>query len=141
MGSNIHFYVLKESQNQRILIEVCKIIENYYRVDRSIFVLAPNETLANRFDQLLWTYSDTSFLPHELLSENSGSTPIVIGTELSDTYRQRVLINLTDEVPAGFDAFEEVIEVVSADPVAQQQARNRYKTYRAKACKLNTITR
>jgi DNA polymerase-3 subunit chi len=42
-----------------------------------------------------------------------------------------VLVNLGDAVPAGFDAFQRVIEIVSMDDEDRQQARARWKHYTA----------
>jgi DNA polymerase-3 subunit chi len=40
-----------------------------------------------------------------------------------------VLVNLGEHVPAGFDRFERLIEVVTLDDADRQQARGRWKHY------------
>jgi DNA polymerase-3 subunit chi len=39
------------------------------------------------------------------------------------------LLNLQDDVPAGFDAFSRVVEIVSLDEHDRRQARLRWKRY------------
>ncbi|MNC96157.1 DNA polymerase III subunit chi [compost metagenome] len=43
---------------------------------------------------------------------------------------QDVLLNLADEVPAFFDRFERVLEIVAGDAAARGQSRQRFKFYR-----------
>jgi DNA polymerase-3 subunit chi len=51
-----------------------------------------------------------------------------LSRELLDTHHQ-VLVNLGGSVPAGFESFERVIEVVTLDDADRQAARGRWKHY------------
>jgi DNA polymerase-3 subunit chi len=44
---------------------------------------------------------------------------------------RQVLVNLGDEVPAGFERFERLIEIVAVDDHGRMTARQRWKHYTA----------
>ena len=82
-------------------------------------------------DDLLWTWKQGSFIPHEIQSDaNSADSPIVINhmpdlkTDMHD-----VLINVAREIPLFFSQFERVTEIVDQDEETRQVARQRYRFY------------
>jgi DNA polymerase-3 subunit chi len=61
-------------------------------------------------------------------------SPIVLTTEVpsaEDVPPGAVLVNLKASFPAGFEAFARVIEVVTLEESDRQQARERWRQYRA----------
>jgi DNA polymerase-3 subunit chi len=49
---------------------------------------------------------------------------------------RQVLVNLGDEVPAGYEGFERLIEIVAVDDHGRMTARQRWKHYTAKGYEL-----
>lgn len=114
------------------LAYACRLLRKAVGGGARVVVTAPAEELA-RLDSLLWTFSQTDFIAHvrepaepRLLA----ASPVVLteSPEQPLPHRQ-VLVNLGDQLPAGFEHFERVIEVVSLDEGDRQQARGRWKQY------------
>ncbi|WP_296510732.1 DNA polymerase III subunit chi [Rhodoferax sp.] len=83
-------------------------------------------------DASLWATSPTDFLVHGVDNGDSASLrcPVVLTSRVHPGLVEHgILVNLTQEVPAGFDQFERVIEVVSVDEEDRATARIRWKHY------------
>ena len=81
-------------------------------------------------DDLMWTYSDNSFLPHAILDNSTDKdTPVIIG---HDTMQSSafLLINLSDEIPEQIENFERVAEIINEAPQTLQSGRKRYSAYK-----------
>ena len=110
----------------------CRLLRKAYRSGAKAVVTAEPEVLF-QLDQLLWSYSSTEFLPH-CKSDSSpptvAATPILLTDQLNAYPAGSVLINLGQQVPAGFERFERFIEVASSLDADRLAARDRWKHYR-----------
>ena len=83
-------------------------------------------------DALLWTFSATDFVPHCLADSEPhvvAASPVILATEVASVAHRQVLLNLGELLPAAFDQFERVIELVGQDERDRQLARARWKQY------------
>jgi DNA polymerase III subunit chi len=114
-----------------LLEYACRLIRKAYARGANVTVLAGPE-LAAQLDELLWTFSVAEFLPHSRHHAGKDGlvqTPILLLGSLEGAPHQGLLVNLSDEAPDGFERFERLIEVVTADPSHRQAARGRWKYY------------
>lgn len=113
----------------------CRLLRKAYRSGAKAVVTAEPELL-QQLDQLLWSYSATEFLPHcrsNSLAPTTAATPIWLTDQLdacASADPGRVLINLGQHVPPGFERFERFIEVASSLDADRMAARDRWKHYR-----------
>ncbi len=136
----IDFYVLPSASGQKSLHFACQLIEKVYAEQKNIFVHTETHAEAERFDALLWTYRDDSFIPHALFQPHDDhSPPIQIGFGDAPNKQLDTLLNLSQAIPAFYKQFNHVIEIVFPDPIVQQSARQRYKQYREQGCEITTI--
>ena len=63
---------------------------------------------------------------------------IMLGHESAPATHRRLLINLTELVPADLGQYERIAEIVDVDPERKRSARERYKQYREQDCVLDT---
>lgn len=92
-------------------------------------------------DDLLWTFRDISFLPHQRADEQvSADIAVTIGWEQDHAGQQDVLINLSDTIPARAEAFSRIVEIVSGDKSEREIARQRYRDYRQRGYELHNHT-
>lgn len=111
----------------------CRLLRKAVGRGVRVIVTAPDEVLA-RLDVLLWTFSDVDFIPHarhDAAPALREASAVLLTPRLDDLPHRQVLVNLGPQVPAGFDQFERVIEVVSQEEADRQQARVRWKAYAA----------
>ena len=88
--------------------------------------------LLRDLDAALWTFSPLEFVPHCMSPGPvavQSRTPIVLAAAVDDAPHRQVLVNLGDAVPAGFERFERLIEVVTGEEGDRQRARSRWKHY------------
>jgi DNA polymerase-3 subunit chi len=130
--TRVDFYVLKASGAMARLQFACRLAEKAYRLENTIHILTSDQHTAEQMDELLWTYRDGSFVPHELTSRDDSQTesPITIGHNPEQGRSCDLLINLTAQIPATCDAFPRVAEIVTSDDNARQQSREHYAQYR-----------
>ena len=102
-----------------------------YDAGRKVIVYVPDRETADRFDRLLWTQPATDFLPHcGAASSLAGETPILLAAQLDGFAPESRLLNLSNEVPPGFEGFDELAEIVSVDDAVRLPARDRFRHYR-----------
>lgn len=114
------------------LAYACRLLRKAVAAGSRVVVTAPADALA-RLDTLLWTFSQTDFVAHVRQPAEPGllaASPVVLTeTPAQALPHRQVLLNLGTQLPAGFEQYQRVIEVVSLDDEDRQQARDRWKHY------------
>jgi DNA polymerase-3 subunit chi len=130
--SRVDFYVLPdagESARQRF---ACRLAEKAYSLDNSVHIRVADQRTAALLDDLLWTFRDGSFVPHELVSSADVKvrSPITIGHHGGAARACDLLINLTESIPDDTGSIPRVAEIVSSDEPSRQLSRKRFVEYR-----------
>lgn len=114
----------------------CRLLRKARAGGAKVMVTAEPNLLA-QLDQMLWTFSNTEFLPHcrgDADPTTLALTPILLATSPSDSaFEGRphgVLVNLGQVVPEGFERFERFIELVASAEEDRLSARQRWKHYK-----------
>lgn len=134
----VDFYLLATSELKAQMHFACRLLEKAYLRNYRAYVICKSKENAAHLDQLLWTYKDTSFVPHSLQDEMTEfSVPIQIGC-LDNTPQQPydILFNLTDKIPTYYQQFLRIIEIISSDEKMKHLSRLRYQQYRSSQCSL-----
>ena len=115
--ARVDFYVLSASGANARLLFACRLAEKAYRLENTVHILTPDDGTADRLDELLWTYRDGSFVPHERIARDSAEpeSPVTISSDPAAIRNRDLLINLGDSVPPVIDAFPRVAELVTSD--------------------------
>jgi DNA polymerase III subunit chi len=112
----------------------CRLLRKAYFKGARLQVLA-DPSLAAALDQQLWLMAGVEFVPHcrsDAPASMQVHSPIMIGSQVTRPLGDgHVLVNLSDTLPDGFQHFDRVIEVVTADPSVRALARERWKQYKA----------
>ena len=135
--TQVDFYVLDRVDEQARNMLACKLAEKAWRLQNSIHIQAMTRADAEQLDELLWTFRDGSFVPHELAGGET-SAPVTIGYGEAEVEPRDLLITLCDDIPPFADAFPRIAELVSGDEDCRTKSRQRYATYRDKGYKLDT---
>ncbi len=128
----VDFYVTEEaSPNARVRV-ACRIVEKAYLAEQRVLVTCNDTAELERFDELLWTFADGSFVPHEAVSDaqQAITAPVALTAGPRPAGRWDVLINLAASVPADWQAFARVAEVLDADAETRAAGRIRFRVYR-----------
>ena len=138
MGAiKVDFYPLGEPDRRARLVTACRLAEKAYDQGLRVAVRTASAAETAEFDELLWTFSDRSFVPHVVWPTEPdvvAATPVVVGSSNLPASHRDVLINLAPDAPADFSAYARICEVVGGDEDAKKAGRLRWRTYRDAGC-------
>jgi DNA polymerase-3 subunit chi len=108
----------------------CRLLRKAWGAGSRVVVTGDPAWL-RELDAALWTFSPADFIPHcyDAPPALRDRTPIVLAETPQAAPHAEVLLNLGPAVPAGFERFERLIEVVAAEETDLQQGRLRWKHY------------
>jgi DNA polymerase III subunit chi len=134
MATRVDFYVSDEAGDAARLRLACRIAEKAYLAKQKV-VCYGDPALLPRFDELLWSFGDGSFVPHDLVTREGApcEAPVALTTGPLPADHADVLINLGDSVPPFFEKFARVAEFLDARPEVRGAGRERFKAYRARS--------
>ena len=139
--TRVDFYILDQPTKEARLTLACRIAEKAVQSDHEVLINAESDPDCARLDELLWTFSQGSFLPHRLLTDSTASEgePVLIGSgQEPEDGRWDLLINLAPDVPDFFGRFGRVAELVGAEEDARAAGRERFRYYRDRGYELRT---
>ena len=120
----------------------CRLLRKAVGAQARLVVLADPETL-DAIDQALWTLQPSDFIAHCRDTDEPSivsRSPVVLadrGTTPSLPDRP-ILLNLGAEVPAGFERFERLIDLVGSDDAERQAGRARWRHYKDRGYAIRT---
>jgi DNA polymerase III subunit chi len=135
--AQIDFYVLERVDEHARNTLACKLAEKAWRLENTIHIHTMSKADAERLDELLWTFRDGSFVPHELAGGTTNA-PVTIGFGDNTVKPRDLLITLCDEIPPFAETFPRVAELVTSDEDCRTKSRKRYAIYRDQGHVLET---
>ncbi len=135
--AQVDFYVLDRVDEHSRNTLACKLAEKAWRLENTIHIHTMTRADAERLDELLWTFRDGSFVPHERVGAGTDA-PISIGYGDESVEPRDLLITLCDEIPPFAESFPRVAELVSSDEECRNKSRLRYASYRDRGHELQT---
>lgn len=132
MPTRVTFYVLDAADPAARLPFACRLAEKAWKLGHRIHAHVDGSAEAARLDDLLWTFRQGSFVPHELVAAGSTpAAPVTIGTDAAHAPPADLLINLCSDVPAGFDRYGRVAEIIDGSDASREAGRQRHRRYQA----------
>lgn len=141
--TQVTFYLLDETEQEQSVDALtslaCSLAAKCYRKKQRCLVLFDSQQEAERFDEVLWQLPVDGFIPHNLTSEGpANGAPIEITWQQPAQFSRPILINMGSDIPANGQGFKHIFDFVPAPDALKQQARERYKHYRAAGYQLDT---
>ena len=137
----VDFYVLKDKAVQARERYTCRLVEKVYQLAHPIQIIFSDAQKMKEFDELLWTYSETSFVPHEVSSAEPSDARVVLTMEpIEPVADNMVAINLSDK-PIELDVARvaEIVDSNNADLAAVK--RSHFLHYKQQGCEIVTHNR
>jgi DNA polymerase III subunit chi len=128
----VDFYVLSGIEERPRLKIACRIAERAYLAGERVFVWLDEPRTLERFDDLLWTFADRAFVPHEIFQNEAQwqDTPVLVSCEHQPQQSYGLLINLGSTLPASAAHAAGIAEVIDAQEERRQAGRARFRQYR-----------
>ena len=131
--TKVDFYLLTAADARSKLTTACRLAEKAFEQGLRIAVRTSGTGETAELDDLMWTFSDRSFVPHGVWPAEpdfAAATPIMISSNPPPDSHQDVLINLGADLPPDFGRYARVCEIVSGEETAKHQARVRWRGYK-----------
>ena len=130
-GIQVDFYVLDEVSPRARLRTACRFVEKAYLAGQTVLVWHTEPEELREFDDLLWTFSDGSFVPHEALTASGfEAAPVLLSAGTPPPGAFDVLVNLAADIPPCADSAQRVAEFLDGDPGRRQAGRARFRAYK-----------
>ena len=134
MPPRVDFYVSDDAGADVRLRLACRVAEKAYIAKQQVVVLLDDADSLKRFDDLLWTFGDGSFVPHDTVTPAAAcEAPVALTTGALPPGHTDVLLNLGSAVPPSFERFGRVAEFLDARPEVRSAGRERFKSYRGRS--------
>ena len=140
--TRVDFYILDRPAGDARLSLACRLAEKAVEQKLEVLINTESDAESRRLDELLWTFSQGSFLPHRPLDDPSRTDegePVLIGCGQEPlSGKWDLLINLAPTVPEFFSRFQRVAELVGGDEQNKAAGRERFRYYRDRGYELRT---
>ena len=117
---------------------VCRLSQKLYSEGKKLYIHAESAQRVNALDQLLWTFNDIAFVPHNIVNNAGDDTPIVVAYQQETSNMPTTILNLAADIPTFIDKFERILEVVTDEPMSTEQGRAHYRHYQQQGYELRT---
>lgn len=135
--AEICFHTLSAGDGTARLRQACQLTEQAYLAGERVLVWLDDAEQLARFDQLLWTFGDRAFVPHEPLAADPAQCEAPVQLHAGDELDARILeagfttlVNLHTTPSPGALRFARVIEVIDGDAQVRDAGRARFRFYR-----------
>jgi DNA polymerase-3 subunit chi len=131
------FYLIAKPRfSEQPLLLVCELARKAYAAQQPTLILTRDFSQAEALDELLWSFDDDTFIPHQLAGDDDdANTAVLIVPPGVDTPARPLLINLREQCPESHG--ERVLEVVAADPAERDGSRVRWREYQRRGFEVN----
>jgi DNA polymerase III subunit chi len=137
MTERVDFYVLKSSTAKQRWTFACRLTEKAYLRDLKVVLLGDTLAEVEAIDGLLWTFSERSFVPHDIhrgrpsaAAAATSAAAVQLTQDLDSVGSADLLVNVSTRLPARLDRFARVAEIIDADDERRRLGRERFKAYR-----------
>ena len=146
-NTQVDFYILQDQSQRSIWQFCCRLTEKVWKLGNSVHIRTNNEDETRQLDDMMWTYSDVSFLPHTRQDETTNTSvvtdsvvpasiipaSIILGHNINDTTCD-LLINLASTSPEQINQYLRIAEILNDDETIKQHGRTRYSKYKQTGC-------
>jgi DNA polymerase-3 subunit chi len=142
----VDFYVLASADPAARLRFACRLVEKALLHEHRVRVQLDPGGDGAAFDDLLWTFTDRSFVPHERLAANGvppgpAAAVVIADGDAKGPDDRDMLVNLAASVPTGYQGYARIAEVVDADDRRRKSGRDRFRFYREQGIEPQTHKR
>lgn len=134
--TRIDFYILTGDAHASREQFACRLIEKVYLLGQGVYIHTENPQQSAMLDKLLWSYRQSSFVPHAVEGETPDPAVAVLIGHTADiqnhdpAQNRELLINLAPDIPLFFSSFQRVAEIVDSQEEHKNRGREHYRFYR-----------
>ena len=139
MSTEIIFLTLSVANKMRV---VCDVVESEFSKGNRLVINVSDATEGKNLDDMLWSWKQSTFIPHSFSDSlvNYNGDPVLITTDVKEniSYETLILVHPTDLENCNY--YKIVIDFAEKyNPTKLETDRKRYKLYRDKKYKIETL--
>jgi DNA polymerase III subunit chi len=124
----VDFYIVDTPSQHDADLVCCRVVEKAWTNNVSAQVLTDTLARQEEINDLIWTFKQNSFIPHERDEANDATPATIFVAQGTPKHPTKMLINLTLEIPPFYKNYTRIAEIVAAEH--KKEGRIRYKFYR-----------
>lgn len=126
----VEFYAIEKPRFQGKALElVCVLAQKAFENSVPTLILVDSIAVAETVDELLWSFNDDAFVPHQIAGDDDDvDCPVLIVPPEIDSPLRPLTVNLRS-LAVGEGA-ERVIELIPDDEAEKAAARGRWSAYK-----------
>jgi DNA polymerase-3 subunit chi len=126
----IDFFLAGESSGQGTDLLACRVIEKAWKSGNRVLVVTRDESHCAALDDLLWVFSQSSFVPHATVRDDPVA-PVCIDDRIPDQARDfQVVVSIHPEpMPKTFHHLR-IADIIGASEAEKRAGRKRFRFYR-----------
>ena len=127
--TQIYFY----SGSNDKLQTACRLCSKAVKQNMKVMVYTPDAAVLEQFNELLWTFSPASFIPHCDIQDDPqliNVTPVILSDQIPPDIHYDVLLNLHQQHPPLLNQFKRIIEIAGVSQKDKLASRERYRFYK-----------
>ena len=126
----VDFYIT-QAGNARLSL-ACKLAEKAYLAAHQVLIWHTEAAELQTLDEMLWTFRDGSFVPHDIVSTDTAAreAPILLSAGPIPAGDLDLIINLAAGVPDFVAQSKRIIEIIDGDEGRRRAGRARWEAYR-----------
>ncbi len=126
----VDFYVLESPSEAAVDRLACRVVDKAYGAGHRVALLARDDAHGELLDDLLWTFSQGSFIPHALVRDDE-QAPVLVhpGIPPGDIPVEVIVTLLDDPLDEAFHHLR-IADIIGAGEERRRQARLRFRFYR-----------
>ena len=136
----VDFYVLEGTAAAARLKVACRLAEKAYLASQRALIWHTDRAELEALDELLWTFADGSFVPHDWLTSNAAEAPVLLSAGSPPAMACDFVVNLAADPPPFLHLTRRIAEVIDGDEGRRRAGRIRFKAYRELGVEPSTHT-
>ena len=128
--TEINFYVCKTDTLRGRLLLACRLVEKALECNWHVHIHTDSFRTTKQMDELLWTWNETSFIPHTTQITDDTQEAVTIANDYEPIKNCDYLINLSNQRPDFFSHYEKMAEIIDKTGTILTAGRERYSFYK-----------
>ncbi len=129
--AKVNFYLLKQNSYQARQALACRLSDQQARAGQQVFIVVSSPEAARELDQLLWSFTPDSFVPHALaMDAEAAKAQVVIGHNMVVPGSTTCVLNLGETPIADHSGLNAIAEFILNDEQAKAESRVRWNHYK-----------
>ncbi len=131
MTPRFDFYLSETPKTLNHWQVACRLLTKIHQQQQQAFVLCADQASAEYLDELLWTFQEDSFIPHNLVGEGPDMPPAIqLGWQRPPLHQRNILLVVATSLPDEYNDFNRVLIVISDEVEEREAARRLYRELR-----------